>query len=66
MLRVAGKPFDYILLVLRPQDHNVRLAGLPVTVVAVRVDALLGVADGLCACRLGERNGDRQQLDESE
>ena len=66
MLRVAGKPFDDVLLVLRPQDHDVRLAGLPVTVIAVGIGALVGVADGLCACRLGERNGERQQLDESE
>ncbi|MDE0156065.1 MAG: hypothetical protein OXI88_00440 [Gammaproteobacteria bacterium] len=59
MLRVAGKPFDDILLVLRPQDHDVRLAGLPVTVIAMGVDAFGGVADGLGAGRLGERNGER-------
>lgn len=60
MLRVAGKPFDGILLVLRPQDHDVRLAGLPVTVVAMGVDAFVGVADGLGADRQGDQNSERQ------
>lgn len=60
----AGETFDDILLILRPQDHDVGLAGLPVTVVSMRVESFIGIADALGAGRLGERKGERQQFDE--
>ena len=62
--RAAGEAFDDILLVLRPQDHDVGLAGLPVTVISVRVESFIGSADALGAGRLDERKGERQQFDE--
>jgi len=66
VLCVTGKTFNDVLPVLRPQDHDVRLAGLPVAMITVRVDAFIGVADGLRAGRLAERNDEQGQFDKGE